>query len=101
MPSKRRSSSLVLFSSDDPQPLVEWLCDTYGLQAVLQSVAQYQLNAVAQIPTKRAYKKGGAKKGGSKKGAKKAAKKGTGKKGASKKSKSTSTLNSGHEVGNG
>lgn len=64
MPSKQRGSDLILFSTDDPQPLVRWLCDTYGLQAILQSVAQYQPSGGAEeAPQKRAYKKRGPKKG--------------------------------------
>ena len=70
MPSKRRGD-LVLFSADDPQPLVGWLCDTFGLQTILQAVAQYRPSGgAADAPAKRAYKKRGPKKG-SKRGAKK------------------------------
>lgn len=69
---RKRGSDLVLFSSTDPQPLVEWLCDTYGLQAILQAVAQYQpTRETAAAPAKRAYKKRAAKKGATKKGGKK------------------------------
>jgi hypothetical protein len=74
MPSKRSSSDLVLFSTDDPEPLVRWLCDTYGMQTVLRSVAEYRPSGgTEQAPAKRAYKKRGPKKGtkrASKKGGK-------------------------------
>ena len=72
---RRRSSEIVIISSADPQPLVSWLCDTYGLGAVLQSVAQYQAAGPSgPAPTnrtsgkKRGPKKGSTKKGGAKKG---------------------------------
>jgi hypothetical protein len=68
-----------MFSGGDPQRLVNWLCDNYGLQTILQSVAQYRPSgpAAEEAPTKRAYKKRGSKKRASKKGAgKRAAKKG-------------------------
>lgn len=76
MPSRRSSNDLVLFSSQDPKALVNWLCQTYGLQSVLQAVAEYRPTASAEAaPTKRAYKKrakkGATKKGASKKGGKK------------------------------
>ncbi len=91
MPRKRSSNDLVLFSSTDPQPLVRWLCDTYGLQTVLQSVAQYQPSGGgAETTTKRAYKKRGPKKGSTKKASQKTA----GKKRGRPKS-------SGNEAGNG
>ena len=94
MPSKRRGGDLVLFSADDPQPLVRWLCDTYGLQTILQEVAQYRPGggaAAADAPAKRAYKKRGPKKGSKRGGAKK----GGGKRG--RKAKATA---GGSEVGN-
>lgn len=62
MPRKRGGGDILLFSSADPEPLVRWLCDTYGLQTILRSVAQYQPGA-AEAPAKRAYKKRGPKKG--------------------------------------
>lgn len=74
MPSKKRGGDILLFSSDDPEPLVKWLCDTYGLQTILRSVAQYQPTG-AEAPAKRAYKKRGPKKG-SKRGSKRGSKKG-------------------------
>ena len=96
MPSRRSTNDLVLFSSADPQQIVHWLCDTYGLQTVLQAVAQYQpKGATAAAPAKRAYKRGGAKKGASKKGAKKAA----GKQGAGRGRK-RANAGGGQEVGN-
>ena len=91
MPSRRRRSGLVLFSSEDPQPLVNWLCETYGLSTILQSVAQYQPPAAAaQAPAKRAYKKRGRKRGGAKKGGAKssAAKKGGAKRGRPRRKQS-------------
>ena len=92
MPSKRRGGDLILFSSDDPQPLVRWLCDTYGLQTVLQAVAQYQPSGgAAEAPAKRAYKKRGPKKG-SKRGAKK---------GGGKRGRKARGASSGVEVPNG
>lgn len=99
MPSRRSSGSVVIFSADDPLPLVRWLCDTYGLQTILQSVAQYQPSGgSAEGPTKRAYKKRGPKKG-SKKGAKKAGEK-RGRK-STKGSNSRATKSGGSEVVNG
>jgi hypothetical protein len=69
MPSRRTTNDLVLFSSQDPKALVNWLCQTYGLQSVLQAVAEYRPAASAEAaPTKRAYKKR-AKKGATKKAA--------------------------------
>lgn len=86
MPSKRSSNDLILFSSREPQPLVNWLCETYGLSAILQSVAEYQQSSSTSQPTaKRAYKKRGAKTGGAKKSAgKKHAGQKSGKKGGRK-----------------
>jgi len=79
MPSKKKGTDLVLFSSQDPDPLVRWLIDTYGLQTILQSVAKYQPSGgAAKAPAKRASKKGG-KRGrprGSKSGAGKLGRKG-------------------------
>lgn len=71
MPSKRSGDDLILFSSQDPRALVNWLCEEYGLTAVLQAVSQYRSAGEGADPTKRAYKrrgrKPGAKKGASKK----------------------------------
>jgi len=72
MPSRRRGGDLVLFNSEDPEPLVRWLIDNYGLQPILQFVAQYQPGG--ETPAKRAYKRRGPKKG-SKRGGKKVSKK--------------------------
>lgn len=81
MPSRRSSNDLVLFNSQDPTALVNWLCDTHGLSAILQAVAQYQTSgSAAETPAKRDYKKRGSKKG--------AAKNGTGRRGRSKGSPS-------------
>ena len=83
MPSRRNLNDLVLFSSDDPQPLVNWLCERFGLQTILQAVAQFRPAAQGdEAPAKRAYKRRASKKGGSKKGgARKSSKKGGGKRG--------------------
>lgn len=64
------TNDLVLFSSQDPKALVSWLCQTYGLQAILQAIAEYRpTSTMAEAaPTKRAYKKR-AKKGATKKAA--------------------------------
>lgn len=94
MPSKRKGADLVLFSAQDPEPLVRWLIDTYGLQAVLQAVAQYQPPGVAaQSPAKRASKKGG------KRGRPKGSKSGGGKRG--RKSRKIAGGEGGGVVGNG
>lgn len=84
MPSKRSGNDLVLFSSDDPRPLVEWLCDTYGLQTILKSLSEQRPGAAA--PAKRAYKKRASKEGGSGRGSNK----GGGKRGRPKGSKNVS-----------
>lgn len=77
MPSRRSRNDLVLFSSDDPQPLVNWLCERFGLQTILQSVAQFRPSGeTEEAPAKRAYKKRGAKKGGRKSPKKGGARKG-------------------------
>jgi hypothetical protein len=69
MPSRRITNDLVLFSSQDPKALINWLCQTYGLQSVLQAVAEFRpTGATEAAPTKRAYKKR-AKKGATKKAA--------------------------------
>lgn len=73
MPSRRKGGDLILFSSEDPQPLVGWLVDTFGLQAVLQALSNHRPGEAA-APAKRAARKGGKRKGrprGSKKGSKK------------------------------
>lgn len=70
MPSRRRGNDLVLFSANDPRALVNWLCETYGLPAVLRSVSQYRGPRTTEAegaPVKRAYKRRAAKKGGGKK----------------------------------
>ena len=82
MPSRRRGNDLVLFSSQDPKALVNWLCESYGMQTILQAVAGYRPTASAEAaPTKRAYKKRAGKRRGAKKGA--------GKKGAKKRGRQT------------
>jgi hypothetical protein len=65
MPSKRRVNDLVLFSSRDPKPLVEWLVETHGLQNILRLLSE-QGPGGTSAPTKRAYKKRGAQKGSKK-----------------------------------
>ena len=83
MPSRRsRGNDLILFSSDDPQPLVNWMCERFGLQAVLQAVAEFRpVGQSEEAPAKRPYKRRASKKRGAKKGAKKSSKKGGGKRG--------------------
>ena len=82
MPSRRSRNELVLFSSDDPRPLVNWLCERYGLQTILQAVAEFRPAAQSdEAPAKRPYKRRAAKKGGSKKGGRKSSKKGGAKRG--------------------
>jgi hypothetical protein len=82
MPSRRSRNDLVLFSSDDPRPLVNWLCERFGLQTVLQAVAEFRPAAQGdEAPAKRPYKRRASKKSGSKKGGRKSAKKGGGKRG--------------------
>jgi hypothetical protein len=58
MPSRRSGSDLVLFSSDDPKPLVSWLVETFGLQTVLGLLSNHVPGEV-RASTKRASKKGG------------------------------------------
>lgn len=82
MPSRRSRNDLVLFSSDDPRPLVNWLCERYGMQTILQAVAEFRPAAQSdEAPAKRSYKRRAAKKGGSKKGGGKSSKKGGAKRG--------------------
>jgi hypothetical protein len=85
MPSRRSNNDLVLFSSQDPTALVNWLCESYGLQTILQAVAEYRPASAAEAaPAKRAYRKRGGKKRATQKGA---SKKGAGKKGGGKGSR--------------
>ncbi|MFL6227830.1 MAG: hypothetical protein ACJ741_03515 [Pyrinomonadaceae bacterium] len=87
MPSRRSTNDLILFSSQDPKALVNWLCESYGLQAVLQAVAEFRPAATAEAaPAKRAYKKRRAKKGGAKKSAGKKGAKRRGRKSAESES---------------
>lgn len=83
MPSRRsRGNELVLFSSDDPRPVVNWLCERFGMQAILQAVAEFRPAAQSdEAPAKRPYKRRAAKKGGAKKGGRKSSKKGGAKRG--------------------
>ena len=70
MPSRRSGGDLVLFSSGDPQPLVNWLCETYGLATILQSVAEFRpAGAQQEAPAKRGRRRRG-RKPGPKKGSK-------------------------------
>ena len=73
MPSRRSGNDLVLFSSDDPKPLVSWLVETFGLQTVLGLLSHHVPGGV-RAATKRASKKGGKR--GRPKGSKNSAKKG-------------------------
>ena len=104
MPTKKGQGDLVLFSSTDPKPLVEWLCDTYGQMVILQEVAQYQPGG-AEAPAKRAYKKRAPKQGSSRKSAKKTAKQSSKKTGGKKDSGKGNVRPTGgggaSEVGNG
>lgn len=76
MPSRRNGGNLILFSADDPQPLVSFLVEKHGIQKVLELLAREQIPGGMSLPAKRASKKGG-KRGrpkGSKSGAKKSGK---------------------------
>lgn len=42
MASRRGHNDLVLFSADDPRPVVNWLCESFGLQTILQAVSQFR-----------------------------------------------------------
>lgn len=76
MASRRSRNDLVLFSSDDPRPVINWLCERFGLQTILQAVAEFRPAAESdEAPAKRAYKRRASKKGGSKKGGRKSASK--------------------------
>lgn len=85
MPSRRSRNDLVLLSADDPRAVVNWLCERFGLQAVLQAVAEFRPAAQQgeAAPAKRAYKKRGPKKGSKRGGggAGKSSKKGGAKRG--------------------
>lgn len=84
MPSRRsrRRNDLVLFSADDPQPVVNWLCERFGLQAILQAVAEFRpAGQGEEAPAKRPYKRRASKKRGARKGARKSSKKGGARKG--------------------
>ena len=73
MPSRRSGNDLVLFSSDDPKPLVSWLVETFGLQTLLGLLSNHVPGEV-RASTKRASKKGGKR--GRPKGSKNTSKKG-------------------------
>jgi hypothetical protein len=96
MPSRRSGSDLVLFSSDDPKPLVSWLVETFGLQTVLGLLSNHVPGEV-RASTKRASKKGGKR--GRPKGSKNAAKKSSKKSG--KKGRKATSGGGASEVGNG
>lgn len=82
MPSRRSSNDLVLFSSDDPRPVINWLCERFGLQAILQAVAEFRPATKSdEAPAKRPYKRRAAKKGAAKKRGRKPSKKGGAKRG--------------------
>lgn len=85
MPS-RRKGDLILFSSEDPQPLISWLVEAHGLQKVLEMLSREHLPGGMRLASKASSKNGTSKKGGkrgrpkgsknsSKKGAKKSSKK--------------------------
>lgn len=89
MPRGRRSSSdLVMFSSTDPTQLVNWLCEKYGLQAVLQAVSQFRPSG----PSQGAAAKGASKKRGRRPGRPK----GSGKRGRPKGSKNKANAEGGN-----
>jgi hypothetical protein len=85
MPSRRSGNDLVLFSSQDPKALVNWLVESFGLQTILKSLSEQMPGGIVapQRASKKAGKKGGKRgrpkgsKNGSKKGAKKASKRST------------------------
>lgn len=88
MPSRRSRNDLVLFSSRDPQSLVNWLCGSFGVSAILRSISRYRPSGSGDgSPGKRAYKKSGGKKHGGRKGgaAKAHPQKGTGRRGRPRK----------------
>lgn len=106
MPS-RRSGDLILFSADDPRPLVEFLVENHGLQNILRLLSEQQPGGTraASTGSKSGSKKGG-KRGrptGSKNGSKKASKKGGAKKSSKKAGGKSSkkATSGGNEVGNG
>lgn len=102
MSSRRKGGDLILFSSEDPQPLIGWLVDTFGLQTVLQALSNHMPGEVA-APTRRASKKGGKRRGrprGSKKGSKKGGAKKGSKKAGGKSGKGRGATSSRSEVGN-
>ncbi len=74
MPSRKSGGDLVLFSTGDPQPLVNWLCETYGMATILQSVAEFrpsgtqQQEGTAGRAGKRRGRGPGAKKGSKRRG---------------------------------
>jgi hypothetical protein len=81
MPSRRSGSDLVLFGADDPRPVVNFLCERFGLQAILQAVAEFRpAGEGGEPPARRPYKRRASKKGGGKQG-RKSSKKGGGKRG--------------------
>ncbi|HLL74198.1 MAG TPA: hypothetical protein VK421_02960 [Pyrinomonadaceae bacterium] len=102
MPS-RKKGELVLFSSDDPRPLVSYLVERHGLQNILGMLSEQRPGGTVTTKqaSKKASKKGG-KRGrpkGSKNASKKAAKKGSKK--ASKKSRKATGPGGAGETGNG
>jgi hypothetical protein len=97
MPS-RRKGELILFSSDDPQPLVSFLVEKHGLRKVLELLAREHQPGGMRLASSKGSKKGGSKKGG-KRGRPKGSKNGA-EKGGKRGRKATSGGGAG-EVGNG
>ena len=85
--SSRRKGELILFSSEDPRPLVSWLVDTHGIQTILRLLSEHQPRGT-RIASKSGTKKGASKKGGKRgrpkgsKSSKKGGRKATGSDGA-------------------
>lgn len=99
MPS-RRKGEMILFSSEDPKPLVSFLVEKHGLHEILRLLSD-QIPGGMSAP-QQASKKGSGKKRGRPTGSKNASKKGT-KKGSKKvgSSKGRKATSGGQEVGNG
>lgn len=96
MPSRKRGE-LILFSADDPEPLVNFLVERHGLQEVLRLLSGQRPRGTRTAST--SPKKGGAKKGGKKRGRPKGSKNGS-KKGGKRSRKATGPGGAG-ETGNG
>jgi hypothetical protein len=88
MPS-RKKGEMILFSSEDPSALVNWLVETHGLQNILRLLSEQQPGGT------RTASKASSKKGASKKGAKRGRPKG------SKNAKKGGRKAKGTDMGNG